>query len=396
MATPSEVLAHAARVHNGTKFERARASATTLSTFLQLSADDKRNLAVMVAQRAAPELVPRIQAESGVDLTADQSRAVLDMISRLDGNDLKELSVSVATPEARRATLGAVTASAATATGLDDVVAADAGPDEALAGRVVALEASLAAAETTMRHNEQSLEQARHSATEAEARADQLETQLRDAASKADIVRREHDTELDELRRQLRHATREVEEAGGSSMSSLASVARPAVMPGSVSAFDMMPSFDLGDVSDLLPSAVTEGATGLPGRPAPGLTSETTGATASVSDLVATLEAGSAAAALRTIRAWLPRLAQTSPSERARVLQAIPDGWARRRALQRMVEAGVATTGQDAGLLTLLERTGDQVFAAASMIRAGLAYQALHPHLGGAAQRRIQRQLPAA
>lgn len=402
MATPNEVLAHAARVHNGTKFERARASATTLSTFLQLSADDKRNLAVLVAQRVAPELVPRIQAESGIDLTADQSRAVLDMISRLDGDDLDELSASVSTPEARRATLGAVTATAATATGLDDVVPATSSgspqappaasapgpaPDEALAGRVVALEASLAAAETTIRHGERSLEQARRLETQADERADDLEAQLRDAASMADVVRREHDAQLDELRRQLRRSTREVEESGGSSMSSLASAARPPTLPTSPSAFDMMPSFDTIAGADLLASDAADATADLSlGPPAD--------TAARISDLVATLQAGSAGAALRTTKAWMPQLASTSPAERVRVLMAIPDGWARRRALQRMVEDGI-TSDADVSSLQLFARTSDQVFVAGAMLDAGVAYQALAPHLDPAARTRLERRLHA-
>lgn len=450
MSTPSDVLAQAARLRSGTRFERARAGATALSTFLQLSADDKRDLAVAVAQRVAPELVPRIQAETGVDLTAEQSRAVLDMIARLDGDDLGELSRAMASPAARRATLDAVGDAAAVATGLDDVVAPPAGPaatapaadssttarppgteatadsdaaaaaghraaaahpDDAraaeadtLAGRIVDLEARLAAAETLARTHEQSLEAARDHLADEKARADAVAAQLREAANQADITRREHEGELDELRRQLRRSRRELEEAGGGSESSRAIAARPAPRVARTSAFTSMPSFDAGldaGLGGVVPSvpelfadsafdaAMPTSATAMDGvaaaDPVAGVHD------GSISQLVATLAAGSRAAALRTIRAWLPRLGDSSPGDRVRVLEAIPDGWARRRALQRMVEAGI-TTQQDVAALELLSMTGDQVFAAGSMLDAGVGLESIARHVAPATRARLARR----
>ncbi|MBY5163951.1 hypothetical protein, partial [Salsipaludibacter albus] len=123
MTTPADVVDAAIPMASGSRMERARAGLRALGLFGQLSAGDKRDLAVLVAQRVAPELVPRIRSEGGVDLTDEQSRAVLDMVRRLDGDDLRELSEAVATPESRRRALAAVGGAAAGATGLDDVVA---------------------------------------------------------------------------------------------------------------------------------------------------------------------------------------------------------------------------------------------------------------------------------
>lgn len=87
---------------------------------------DKRDLAVLVAERAAPQLVPRIRGETGLDLTREQVQAVIDMAGRMDADDIDELRHAVRDPEAREQTLRTVGASAAAAaagaTGLDDVV----------------------------------------------------------------------------------------------------------------------------------------------------------------------------------------------------------------------------------------------------------------------------------
>ena len=401
MADPVEVLQQAARLRTGTRFERARAGATALSTFLQLSTDDKRELAVLVAQRVAPELVPRIQAEAGIDLTQEQSRAVLDMIARLDGNDLEELTSSLATEEGRRATIGAVTASAAAATGLDDVVApgpgraptavagapdgtagrrrdadADAAEVAILAGRVADLEARLAAAETTARTAEASLATTREAAAAADARIHELEAELRDRQSAADVRRRDHEAELHDLRRQLRRATREADQATSDSTSSPASsaptpvVARP--VSRSQSAFASLPDFGAPFALDPVPDLPAAAA----GRH---------------DDLVARLDGADSGTALRLVTAWLPRLTTTTAPDRLRILQAIPQGWGRRRALQRMVEAGVAGD-EDVAALELLARTGDQVFAATSLLAAGVSRDQVMAHVSPAAQRRLARR----
>lgn len=410
MADPLEVLTQAGRLRSGTRFERARAGATALSTFLQLSPQDKRDLAVLVAQRVAPELVPRIQSETGVDLTQEQSRAVLDMIARLDGDDLQELTSSLATADARTATLGVVTASAARATGLDDVVAEPAGeghdapsavpvrdtessateatvqravadhPDDfgaaqsaTLAGRIADVEARLAAAEATARTAEASLAQARQALAAREDRIDQLEARLRDRQGLADDLRRAHEGELHDLRRQLRRATREVEESGGSSMSTRAIAARAPAPAPSTSAFASLPGWGEPTTMDTLPDTVARPV----GRHA--------------GDLVGQLEGATPSTALRLVRARLPQLGTSTPGDRAQVLQAIPDGWARRRALQRMAEAGLMGR-EDLSSLRLLGRTGDQVFAATSLLDAGLPRDAVAAHLAPAARARLARR----
>lgn len=99
MATPADVIAAFARMRDGSGLARARGAADVWRSFSSLSATEKRDLAVLVAERAAPHLVPRIQAESGLDLTVEQVRAVVDMAGRLDADDLDQLARAVgATP----------------------------------------------------------------------------------------------------------------------------------------------------------------------------------------------------------------------------------------------------------------------------------------------------------
>lgn len=403
MADPVEVLQQAGRLRSGTRFERARAGATALSTFLQLSPDDKRELAVLVAQRVAPELVPRIQAETGIDLTQEQSRAVLDMIARLDGDDLDELTSSLATAEGRRSTVDAVAASAAAATGLDDVVApatpppaaarAGASPAPAdgprdresaevatLARRVTDLEARLAAAETTARTAEASLATAKAAAEAADARITELEAQLRDERSQADVRRRDHEAEVYELQQRLRRAMREARDADEAASTSgpptsptrdVGVVALPAAR--GPSAFASLPDFGAPFALDSAPELPTARRGGH-------------------ADLVARLDGASAATALRLVTAALPRLATATAADRVRILQAIPDGWARRRSLQRMVEAGVAGA-EDVAALGLLARTGDQVFAATSLLAAGVPGDHVLAQVSPAARQRLARRV---
>ena len=72
---------------------------------------------------------------------------------------------------------------------------------------------------------------------------------------------------------------------------------------------------------------------------------------------------------------------------------AIPDGWARQRAIQRLVEGGAVDPGDAAGLLDMLGRPGSQVFAARSMIDTGLvAVDQLVDVLEPGALGRLRRQ----
>ncbi len=282
MATPSDVLAQAARLRSGTRFERARAGATALSTFLQLTPDDKRNLAVMVAQRVAPELVPRIQAEArhrpdcrtvtgspGHDRTAGRRRPA--RVDRVDGDASRPdaprsarwralpqrppgsttwlprtpppHAVPVVRPPLPRPSPGPWSRPPTTQRRRM--------PTTSVRPPRPQWPAASPTSRPAWRQPRPGHERASSPWSTPAPRSpaprsapQQSRSRLRDAASEADIARRAHEGELDELRRQLRRSRREVEEAGGGSVSSAAIAARPATRVARVSAFTSQPSFD--------------------------------------------------------------------------------------------------------------------------------------------------------
>lgn len=423
MTTPADVMARAGEMMSGSRFERARAGASALSAFVQLTPEDKRDLAVLVAQRVAPELVPRIEAETGMDLTQEQSRAVVDMIGRLDGDDIEEVTSALRSPDARRAALGTVGAAAASATGLEDVVAderaggagnadgshdapVDAGDQQdetapepvsqvaaaaaeavaehgddaesamvaTLQSRVADLEGRLAAAEAEVRTVTADRDKARADVDAAEELITELETKLRDAESEAATTRREHDATVDDLRRRLERARRE---SGGDGRTAPAA---PVVADdGPRLGFDTEIAFES-------PAAVLA-ASGVEATPAP-----TPTPTTSVAQLVGDIDGLTGSAALRRIKGLAARLDTTTTRDLASLLQAVPDGWARRRALEVLVAEDVADAA-DTSLLALLERTSDQVFAAGAFLDAGVDFAAMAPHLSASARSRVERRL---
>lgn len=419
MTTPADVMARAGEMMSGSRFERARAGASALSAFVQLTPEDKRDLAVLVAQRVAPELVPRIEAETGMDLTQEQSRAVVDMIGRLDGDDIEEVTSALRSPDARRAALGTVGAAAAAATGLEDVVAdervggagnadgshhapVDAGDQQdetapepvsqvaaaaaeavaehgddaesatvaTLQSRVADLEGRLAAAEAEVRTVTADRDKARADVDAAEELITELETKLRDAESEAATTRREHDATVEDLRRRLERARRE---SGGDGRTAPAA---PVVADdGPRLGFDTEIAFES-------PAAVLA-ASGVEATPAP---------TTSVAQLVGDIDGLTGSAALRRIKGLAARLDTTTTRDLASLLQAVPDGWARRRALEVLVAEDVADAA-DTSLLALLERTSDQVFAAGAFLDAGVDFASMAPHLSASARSRVERRL---
>lgn len=391
--TPSAVLQLAQGMSRGTRFERARAGATTLSAFLQLDAAAKRDLAVAVAQRAAPELVPRIQAETGLDFTQEQSRAVLDLVGRLDGEDLAELAASLDSPDARSRTVATVAAAAATAAGLDDVVnqpaqpagvaqpdtpgapaapvapqpasaarargVADGAIDQDLLQRIARLEARLGEAETEARRATESHQQAAAALEEARAQVLALEGRLLDVEAEQAARERTHAGEVEELERQVHDAQRMTRRAGEGGP---------------------LPTFERP--SEVL-AAHASRADRPHRRPVPGAVA--------THQLAREVEGLSAGAALRVVRGQVDHLDDQSTGALAAILRSIPDGWARRRALVCMVEAGAAGAG-DLALLRLLQGTGNQVFAAAAFLAAGVPFGAVTDHLDPRAAGRLQHR----
>lgn len=353
MTTPQDVLDQAMRMVTGSRVERARAGMSALTLFGQLPPDDKRDLAVLVAQRVAPDLVPRIQAETGMDLTVEQSRAVLDMVGRLDGEDVAELQASLGSPDARRAALGSVATAAATATGVDDVVGTRGGRGTTTPGRddprarELARESSERHAarvrmlEERIEHLTEELGQAQIGRSEAEARARSAEVQVQSSVSRAEEAERRVTEQLEAATRARAEARQAEEEAR--------------------QARDRVRRIEVQGVAGHLGSGRTPDHRHRVGH----------GATADV--LAARLRQGSAAQALRLLVTVVPAVAAMSPQERLHTIVAIPDGWARRRAIQRLVERGAVTPDEVGSLLATLAGVGDQVFTATTFIEAGLA-----------------------
>jgi hypothetical protein len=89
-------------------------------------------------------------------------------------------------------------------------------------------------------------------------------------------------------------------------------------------------------------------------------------------DLVAPIRAAAArtgaGAALRRAQAVLDDLWEAGPAARRAAIGAVPDGWARRRMLERLVEAAVVTPEEAPGLLRLLDRSSDRTWVAGTML----------------------------
>lgn len=307
MATPAEVLDHFAESREGSGIARARAAAKAFRSLMSLSVDDKRGLAAMVAERVAPDLVPRIEAESGHDLSREQVQAVIDMAGRLDADALDDLRRTVRDPEARAEALRAVAATAATGMAADDDT-----PDEVTSPEVP---------------NEELLE---------------------DLGVEAELVEVEPEPEP-------RYE------------------AAPAPAPRAFeSIFDTLP-----DTPGFTPPTWDE-----PEQPVfpPGLDTATveevdltTRVRATRQPLVERLRLETNnAGRLRVLRANLPSLLDMDTIGRSAVLDAIPDGWARRRALALLLGAGVLSASELPALVSLLHRPTNRAWICASAIEAGM------------------------
>lgn len=106
------------RWRDATGVGRLRIGMDATRVIAQLPPARKRELAIEVADRVAPQLVPAIQAESG-DLTGEQVGALVDLLRRADGDQLDDLVAALRT--------GDVGGAAGIVSDAADIVA---GPDE--------------------------------------------------------------------------------------------------------------------------------------------------------------------------------------------------------------------------------------------------------------------------
>jgi hypothetical protein len=305
MPTPAEVIESFAGLRDGSTIARARATADAFRGFAALSVQEKRDLAVLVAERAAPHLVPRIQEETGLELTGEQVQAVLDMAGRLDADDLGELAETARDQEARRDALRAVAtggaAGAAATTGHDDVR-----PPPDLDEPAVDLD------EPVVELDEPVVELDEEELAELGVEAAPAELDL------------------------APEPTTEV---------------APAPEPREfVSIFDTLdtPAWDTPAEPATPPPTTHEGPRA--GGPSTMAVADTPGARVDVAaevhadrhPLVERLRSASTdAQRLRTLRRHVDDLAGMQPAGRRAVLAAVPDGWARRRAVELAVRSGV-------------------------------------------------------
>lgn len=351
MTTPQEVVSQAIQMVSGSKLERARHGMTALNLFAQLSVDDKRELAVLVAQRVAPNLVPRIEAETGMEMTADQSQAVLDMVRRLDGDDLAEIQAALGSPDARRTTIGSVGAAAAAATGFDDVVARPAATPARGSASAADRDESSEHQQARVRALEERIDQltgsvgdAQTALSEAQGRARAAESRIQSAESRADDAERRAEDQTraaERARAEARQANDRVREAEDRARR---------LEARRIAADDVV-----GRFTPVAAGGTTRG-----------------GARGDMEQFVARLHESSASGALRMVMGSLPMVAEMASDERLRVVVSIPDGWARRKAIQRLTEADALTPDEGLRLLGTLAGVGNQIFAAASMLDAGL------------------------
>lgn len=204
MATPSEVVGLLAEIAGtGGRIDQAKAISRAVKALNSLDADQKREMAVLVAERVAPDLVPKIAEETGVDLTIAQVQAVLDMARRLEPEDVAELQEVVAAREGL-ATLPppVVAATVATTSGPASEPAPDPAleaapepaPEPAAPDADAELEARLAAAEEERRALLAEAEEERERAVAAAVAA--RETAEAEARAALDAAREQADEML--------------------------------------------------------------------------------------------------------------------------------------------------------------------------------------------------------
>lgn len=377
MATPAEVLDLVTQVREGSSFGRARAAASAFRAFATLPTAQKRELAIQVAERAAPQLVPKIEAETGLELTREQIQAVIDMVGRMDADDLDELRTSVTDPQARtravREVGAAAAGAAAAASGLGDV--ADDEPQPA--------------GET---QDPDGLEEVHEPAVDAPA----------EAPVEAPALPPED--ELDELGVEAELV--EVDPAPEPS----APVDRAPEPKPFVSIFDSLPDAPTWDPPATPSTVANEAPThAAPTRAAPvsehwpnladaeSPAADTVDLTARVraqrQPLVEALRSQpSNAARLRLLRRRHADVDDMDAIGRLAVIDAIPDGWARRRAVAFLLEQGILG-GEVPTLILKLGSTTSRAWLCASAIEAGvLDLDGLDDLVDGPAAARLERR----
>lgn len=356
-------LEQLAGLTSGSAVSRSGALARSVSLVRRLDPDDKRELAARVAERVAPSLVPRIRAQTGVDLTAEQVDSLLDLVRRLDHDDLTSIAADV-----RAEALGTAGDGAADAAPERGAAAEDAGGDapgelgdvdrgslrrivarmrDEAADAAVTLASARADAE---RHAREAAALTRERDAAVAARRD-LEQELRDTTA----ALRATEQRVQELERGQRRLERELE-ARRAELDQATELARRQ--------------------ADLAGAATGRAAAAVEGRGARdrGAAGPVGGVAPLPVDVVLDRQrrASSGREHLALLEAAAGSLREVEPARRRDVVAAVPDGWARRRAIGGLVDAAVCDGAEALALTALLGRDGDRRLAVGDLVARGL------------------------
>jgi hypothetical protein len=342
-----------------------------------LSSDQKRDLAALVAERAAPQLVARIDEEAGLDLTPEQVNAVVTMAERIDPDELATLRSEIRDRERRGQALRTLGGTLAAAAGLGSAEPAMAEPfdDVALPPPDPALLVDGPqppdAGDATRLQRDPDLDQDREQAGDTD-HAGTGRTGV-DQDSTADPSPADRPTWAAEA-------------------SAGPTVTRTAPTPF-VSVFDRLPNITTdgsagADRPTTPPADTTEddqftGPTDT-GEPDTVTDSASPDDTDLEGDLTARVRAarmplvealrgpGGNGARLRILRQRVDDLAAMDPVQHTAIVDAIPDGWARRRAVELLISHGDMTSAEAALLVGKLGSHQARAWLSASAIEAGL------------------------
>lgn len=363
-------LEQLAELTSGPTLQRAGSLARGLRLLRGLAPDDKRELAARVAERAAPALVPRIRAQTGMDLTAQQLEAVLDLVRRLDRDDLGAIVEDVRRGEvldvAERVADAAAAATGAPEDGLDDPAAlrqAVARLREEAAESAVAL----AAARSEAERHANALAAAERSRDAAETQRRELLRELEDtkAALHATEVRaREAERRAERLRGDVDRLGEELRQR--------ADATRRAVDDRVALAAGAGPDGGAGPTGAPIPMGATTGLGRWATGPAHVAARARVAATSFDGLLDALRSAGTGRERLALLDAGAAALRDASPDGRRRAVEAVPDGWARRRAIARLATRSVCDGAEAVALAASLGRRGERRLLVGELVRRGL------------------------
>jgi hypothetical protein len=353
----------------GGVWSRARVLTEGARLLSGLTPDERRQVASALADHGAPDLAERLGAASGTTLDAEQVRSVAGGLLELDGDQVDELVSALQDPEQRRAAVDEAWRHLPPPPHADGPETSLPPPSEALADLRVHHAADAAGLEGL------------HAIARGEIPLDDVEL--------GDQVLDHPGLDVPDL---VMPGVHEVELTTGAPMAAgaSASAASGVAAPGDDDAthYGTTDDRDAGDRDDALhdaagTSAAAAGATA-PASREPATTDEPASPTATTVPAAESVAAIDVAQVLRRLRSASTARARTAAladledahldtDGAVRVLDAVPDGWQRRRAAQRLVAAGALDAVPAAVLLQRLARPGDRTFLAGTLLDVGVA-----------------------